>query len=313
MTAPNSSGNDIHCILACLSLASERAQALAREAARLARLFQAELHFVHAGEDTPERRAFLSDLLQYALHAEGISGNGASLHSAAPLLPNLLIEPGRPDKVIAAMARRIGADMIVAGALEREGLIEAFAGSVARRIARNAPCSVLLITEPRPEGNRLHSIVAAVSMDSASAAMLRFVSNLARRERTEIVHIVSEYELLGARDSMGGIASEDALDHAEQCETAEMLDLKDFVAGFDTSGLKIELACLKGREGSGAVEHARITGADLLVLPAPGRRLTFWDRFFVHPTEFVLQSLPCALLLYRRRGAGAKSTVTPAG
>ncbi len=55
------------------------------------------------------------------------------------------LRPGNPVAIIAAMARRTNADLIVMGTHGRTGLKGALAGSVAERVVRSAPCSVLTV------------------------------------------------------------------------------------------------------------------------------------------------------------------------
>lgn len=55
------------------------------------------------------------------------------------------LRPGHPVEMIAALAKRTNADLIVMGTHGRTGLTRAFMGSVAERVVRHAPCSVLVV------------------------------------------------------------------------------------------------------------------------------------------------------------------------
>src|SRR6202007_257948 len=50
-------------------------------------------------------------------------------------------------------------DLVVAGALEKETALHPFLGNVARKLLREATCSVLLFTNPEREPKRLQRIV----------------------------------------------------------------------------------------------------------------------------------------------------------
>ncbi|MBI2193614.1 MAG: universal stress protein [Planctomycetes bacterium] len=277
-------------LLAALAL-SPRTAAVAGEARRLAQALQAELTFLHVGQDTPETRSLLNEALQQA----GVEGHMRSLD----------IRPGKVESVSCKRARELGSDLLILGALEKEGPLEYFVGSAARRIARNAPCSVLLLTEPRASPSPFQRLVVNVTEDDPSSAMLKLAIDLARREAVESFHVVREYELFGLHLAMAdGVDSDEADAYKENVQADEELKLSDFLEQFDLQGLPLKRACLRGKEGWQAVEYAWEHGADLLLFPAPGRRLTFWDKFFQHGVEFALQSLPCALLLYRS-GEGA--------
>jgi nucleotide-binding universal stress UspA family protein len=55
-----------------------------------------------------------------------------------------------PSEAILAVAREIGADLIVMGTHGHTGLKHALLGSVAERTVRLAPCSVLTVKEEVP-------------------------------------------------------------------------------------------------------------------------------------------------------------------
>lgn len=274
-------------VLVCLAR-SPRIAAVAREANAIARVLSAEVVFVHAGDDEPAARATLEGALRDA-HPD--------VQAAT-----LLIRPGKPDRVICDAADEVGADLIIAGALEKEGLIQGILGSVARRIARNAQCSVLLLTELDDRPEPFQCIVASVQYDAASAQMIEFALQLVRNNHSRSLHVVHEYDILGL--SMAALEASGDTQDSEQAlmlKATEEIRLGSFLEQFDLQGVPLETACVEGREGQESVEYARRHNADLLLLPVPSRPLTIWDRFFNHPTEFILQKLPCALMLFRCR------------
>jgi nucleotide-binding universal stress UspA family protein len=117
-------------------------------------------------------------------------------------------------------------------------------------------------------------------------------------ERDCYLHVIHEYDsyarllrIIGKQD-MDDQGYRDQVAHEEQFQLAEML------APLDTEGLPLVAKCLDGNIGQEAVDYAQEHEADLLVIPAPDH-LGFWDRFFKHPTETVLDHLPCSLMLYR--------------
>ncbi len=284
----DASGADKLLILACLAL-SPRAQAVAGEALTLARALSAEIVFVHAGEDTAECRAGVERVL-LAVAPPGTP------------IPRYLIREGSPHAVVAAVAEELGPDLVLAGALEREGLVEGLFGSVARRIVRSVPRSVLLITQPVREGSPFRDAVVSVAFDEASRAMLEFAIPFLRRAGVESIHFVYEsdtYDRLAGR--VRSAESEPELDEAALLRTSLLVQLRAFVGEFDLVGIEVATVVLDGAEGLESVDYARKRDADLLVFPAPARPLRFWDRFLKHPTEVVLERLPCALLLHRDR------------
>jgi nucleotide-binding universal stress UspA family protein len=91
----------------------------------------------------------------------GVSTTKGADRDAAPLPPLKVLEhrsaggkarlmamhfrSGRPDKAIVQLAREIGADVIVVATQPTTGLARLLGGSVADRIARNAPCPVVVV------------------------------------------------------------------------------------------------------------------------------------------------------------------------
>ncbi|MEX0794406.1 MAG: universal stress protein [Pirellulaceae bacterium] len=266
-------------ILVCLA-ATPRAAAVVAIARLWADLWEAELSFLHVTENIANSR----DRMARYIPSDVLSQE--EIH----------FKTGRPDWVICNEARRLGASLVMLGALEQEGLVTSILGSVARRVARRAPCSVLLLT--KPSEFKLKHLVTSVAFNKTSTQMLQSVLKIAKRHELQSLHVIHEYDsysrllrIIGKRD-MG----ED--DYRDQIAHEEMFQLSELLASLDTEGLPLTAKCLDGHIGQEAVDYAHDHNADLLVIPAPDR-LGFWDRFFKHPTETILEHLPCSLMLYR--------------
>lgn len=272
----------VRTVLAPLAF-SPRAAAVACEARRWAAVLGAELLLLHVGKDDQPTRRQLEERLQ---------GHGLSA-------VRLEIRDGKPGRTIVRAAVDLGADLIVAGALEKEGALSYYVGSVARQVARRAGCSVLLLTQPRVDPQPTRRWAMTVPRDDASRQMLRFMSQLAAVEKPQRIDLIGEYDMSGT-----GLALEGDLDLAEaedrraQIHRQEQAKLAEFVADTPFTESPMRLICLRGRVGHESAEHARRTGADLLISPAPAS-LGFWDKFIQHGVEFALESLPCSMWLYR--------------
>lgn len=264
---------------------SPRAAAVACEAARWAKMLGAELVLLHVGLDEPATRSWFDEILRK--------------HGLAEHRVMYVPGAGSPGKVIVRVAKEVRADLIVAGALEKEGALSYYVGSVARRVARHAPCSVLLLTEPRVEARGSRHWVVSVRLEESSQRMLHLLRCVAERDQPERIDVVSEYQMTGADwalesdlDTRAAEAQRQAIDRQEQAKLA------DFLLEAEFTNPALRPVCLAGRIGFESSEYARREGADLLIAPAPPR-LGFWDKFIQHGVEFALESLPCALWLYR--------------
>lgn len=264
---------------------SPRAAAVAAEAHRIASLYDARVSYVHAGDDSPEVRADLTRLLETA----GITG--AQLD---------IVDEGA-SRTVCRMAEERDADLIVAGALEKEGALEYYVGSIARKIARKAPCSVLLLTTPQLPPQPFATVVITVEYDMISEQAVLFAADLCRRDGA-VLHVVHEYETVGLRRELDGnidIPQETRMRDILHAE--EEYRLMSWLDRFNFEGLQVRRTCLQGRKGFECTVHARTLRADLLIYPIAMRKLGLLDKIFPHDVEYALQSLPCACMLYRAR------------
>lgn len=277
-------GRPSRVLLACVAL-SPTARAVAGEAARLAHSMGMRLRFLHVGEDTPETRTELTEVL---------------LSATPGREPDLELRPGRVDEVVADAARQ--ADLVVLGALEQEGPLGFLVSSVARRVARSAPCSTLLLPSPRRTPEPFRRVVAVMDPASPSVPMLHSVLRLARDEDVDVLHVVQEFELPGLHLALDEGADLEATEDVRRlaCLVSEHR-LANLLEDCEPGDVPVRVASLQGREGWEAIQYARECSADLLIVPAPEEQASFLERLFPYGTDLTLQALPCALLVWRPR------------
>ncbi|MDH7514403.1 MAG: universal stress protein [Bacteroidota bacterium] len=284
-TSHRPSRQGLNRILACISL-TRRGAIVAVEAARIAAALDAVPVYLHVGEEGDHTRTALRELLK----SGGID----------PAKEETIVREGKVQEVVYRTADEIGATLIVNGALEKEGVIGYYIGSTARRIARHARQSVLLVTEPSPEEHPFRSIAVSIDFDEVSRETLRYAASFAQRVGARSFHVIHEYEAPALR-----LGLDDAFDMREEREKDAILEIQtsthllNFIEGVDFSGLDLETVCLRGRRGFESAMYARTRRLDLLVTPAPQRKLGLFDKLFQHDVEYALEALPCALLLHR--------------
>lgn len=271
---------------------SPTVEVVLREAARQAQLLGATLIAVHSGQPAPDAEERIREQMT------------ASVPEGVPW--NVHVEGGSPAEVLVEAAETFGAIMIVAGALERDrGVKSSIFGSVARRLVRHAPCSVLLVPATRTATGRIRMIVACVDPEEKGTALLEYARDLANSEPSCTLHIVSEARF----------AERFALRKATESERIEMMQtarlaLAAFVSRVDYGPLTPEVEWLEeATEGLASVSYSQEVGADLLLYPVAQRPLTFLDRFFSHPVEVILEKIPCRILFHRTAttaGGGAE-------
>src|SRR4051812_47924555 len=130
--------------IAVASTFSPRFVQVLAEAKRIQSRFGSELCLIYVGErDAETDRKFEDVLGQLDL----------------PLDSTIHYAKGDPAEVILDTLEQQQVDMIIAGALEKEVVLHPFLGNVARRLVREACCSVMLFTKPDAEPKPLKQIV----------------------------------------------------------------------------------------------------------------------------------------------------------
>jgi len=227
---------------------SPRFKRVLAEAKRIRDRFAAELHLIHVGkpnEETPKK--FHEVLTELELPAD------SPIH----------YEEGDPAEAILAALAREDIDMLIAGALEKEIVLHQFLGNVARRLVREANCSVMLFTHPQKIPKPIRRIVFIADHSKEQLEALKTTLLLAEAESCErlyVIEIVTAFD--EARASMvensngtPAHAGEDALD--------------EFVLSAGSTEVPIETRSIRGATGLAASDFVRSVEADLLVVPLP--------------------------------------------
>src|SRR5215468_7011657 len=155
---------------------SPRFKRVLAEAKRIRDRFGAELHLIHVGkpsQETPKKfREVLSEL---------------ELPADSPIH----YEEGDPAEAILAALAREKIDMLIAGALEKEIVLHQFLGNVARRLVREAICSVMLFTHPEKKPKPLRRIVFIADHSPEGVSALKTALLLAQGEPCERLYVIA--------------------------------------------------------------------------------------------------------------------------
>src|SRR5215467_3237259 len=229
---------------------SPRFRQVLAEAKRIQERFSADLHLIYVGERNEEiAKKFRDTLSQLEL----------------PLDSKIHYEKGDPAEAILRALAREKIDVIVAGALEKEVVLHPFLGNVARRLVREAPCSVMLFTTPAAKPQPLRRIVfVADYSDTRLEALKRtlLVAAAESCERLYVIRIITTFEQ--ARASIGKNAKRRAKPMAEDDEEEA---LEKFVLSAGATDVPIEARCIRGNTGLAASDFVQSVKADVLVVP----------------------------------------------
>ncbi|MFN2541467.1 MAG: universal stress protein [Chthoniobacterales bacterium] len=217
------------------------------EAKRIGRNFGADLSLIYVGEKSEETAArFRAAFEQLSL----------------PLATGVHYEQGDPADAILRALSENSIELIVAGALEEQVVLHPFLGNVARRLVREANCSVMLFTQPEAEPKPLRKIVFVADHSPRALEALKKTIWLAAAEASERLHVIRVITAFEqARAKAAG--KPDKLKTADAEEAA----LEEFVLSAGSTEVPIETRCVRGNTGFVAADFVRAIGADLLVVP----------------------------------------------
>src|SRR4029450_215601 len=236
---------------------SPRFKQVLAEAKRIRDRFAAELHLIYVGRRNPETPRKFSDVL-----AELELPDDSPIH----------YEEGDPAEAILAALTRENIDVLVAGALEKEGVLHPFLGNVARRLVREANCSVMLFTHPQKNPKPLRRVVFIADHSQQGLVALKTTLMLAEAESCErlyVIEIITAFD--EARASIAGDASGGA---THKPNHGEEDPLEEFVLSAGATEVPIETRFIRGATGLAASDFVRSVEADLLVVPLPKSRET---------------------------------------
>src|SRR5262249_14473349 len=222
------------------------------EAKRIRDRFSAELHLIHVGRRNGERSRKFSDVLAEL----GLPAN-SPIH----------YEEGDPAEAILAALPRENIDMLMAGALEKEIVLHPFLGNVARRLVREAKCSVMLFTHPEKEPKPLRRIVFIADHSQQGLVALKTTLMLAEAESCERLYVIG---IITAFDEARASIGDDATSTATQKPNHGEEDaLEEFVLSAGATEVPIETRFIRGATGLAASDFVRSVEAELLVVPLP--------------------------------------------
>ena len=236
--------------IAVASTFSPRFKQVLAEAKRIRDRLVSDLHVIYVGERNEETAKKFGD----AFAQLQLPGN-STIH----------YEQGEPADAILRVLVKNKIDMIVAGALEKEIVLHRFLGNVARRLVREAACSVMLFTRPEVKPRSLRRIVFVADYSDHALQALKTALPLASAESCErlyVIRIITTFdEARASRRADAGNGDKPKSDEEEEAA------LEKFVLSAGATDVPIETRCIRGNTGLAASDFAQSVEADLLVVP----------------------------------------------
>lgn len=269
---------------------SPRLNGLLSEANRLRTYLHAALILIHVGENTAEKE----EALDKCMAAVGIDPNHC----------RIIWMDGDPVETILNVCKLNIVDLLILGALQKENLLKFYLGSVARSISRRAKTSVFLITEPRIESHKVKKIVVNGVDNPKTPHTINTSLYLAKHIGATDVTIVTEVHNPALTMTMADSSTAPEANKIKKGladEQASRLNPIIEQSQKEYPDIKIKEKIVQGRQGYAISTYAKSKGADLLVINSPDIHLNLLDRIFTHDIEYVLQDLPCNVLIVHSR------------
>lgn len=270
---------------------SPRLENILAEAQILAQKFNAQLILMHVGERTRNKEHKLTELMTKC----GIDEKKT----------RVVWNDGEPVQTLLHLCKLHVVDLLVMGALQKENMIQFYLGTLARKIARRAKCSVLLLTEPSKTGSRFKRMVVHVAESYKTMHTLNTAIYCAKHLKTREIIAASESHQPGLAMTMAddNTAGEVSRIRKELKEGANEKMNELLATCEDGKGIEISDKQVSGKPGYAVRVFSENKKADLLVINSPDVKYGIMDRIFTHGMEFILEDLPCNLLIVHSRVA----------
>ncbi|EZH75164.1 universal stress protein UspA [Aquimarina atlantica] len=258
------------------------------EAMRMVDFFDSKMIIVHVGEKTNEKEDNIKKLIS------GFSDDDEKV--------NVIWKQGDPVTVIIETARENNADLIMLGAIPREDFLKFYIGSIARKITRNAHCSVLLLIKPSEDLRPCNHIVVNGLKDEATQKTIldsfEVAQNLGAQKLTIVEEISRQEVKVIVEDDQSLLKDTLIKEQLAQKEDLRVQHILNDVPEDLKTGILIKTQSIFGKRGYSIGHYAKVVAADLLIMNAP-KRTTFLDRIFLHDLEYILSELPTDVLIMR--------------
>ncbi len=266
---------------------SPTAPAMLAEARRLVIYHHSKLVVIHVGEHGTNEEAKMKALIADS----GLNENEVTV----------LWKSGDPVKQILAACKTEKIDLLIAGALKRENLVNHYLGTIARKILHGANCSILMITRPSVDETPIKNIVVNAEdspyIDDAIWAACHW-----KMADSSWIHIVRELKLLGLALAANEHCTEEEYEQRKQQMLQQEIDVvEQKLKAIPNQKHKINIKIVSGKAGFELARFAERKEADLLVMGAPPRRFSFFTRVFPHDQEYIFNDLPCNVLMVQPR------------
>ncbi|MDG1263129.1 MAG: universal stress protein [Flavobacteriaceae bacterium] len=264
------------------------------EAIRLADFFGAHLYFLHVGSKSATKKQALNDLLEESpIKLKKIS---------------FIWQEGKPVETIVDQCKKNGVDLLLLGALQRENMVKFYMGSIARKLTRKAPCSVLLMIKPSVIRKPSQHVVVNAFESPQTKTTINSAFYFAQALGIPKLTLVEEID----RSKVAALAYDDRSlrkvtlrkEKLKRRELSRVREILRHIPDILKENIQVHLQNIFGTRGYSIGHYARVVRADLLIMNAAENRKSFLERIFPKDLEHILSELPTDVLIIQSKDNG---------
>ena len=256
------------------------------ESVRIRNMLGEKLFLIHIGEEDPQ---------QGKAQMEKVLGE----MNCGPDEYEIIWEHGDTVEAIVRVTRDYHIDLLISGAIPKEGLLRYYMGSVARKLVRKVNCSILLMTNAKKLRERCRKIVVNGLDHPKTPHTIKVAMQVGENLGAEKIVVLQEIKptktLKKADDDK---ALEKAASLREQYIEEDEKRVEKIIAKHrQETEIAVENKAIVGPRGYTIGHYTQQNRAGLLVLNSPDTKLGFLDRVFTHDLEYILSELPSPVLI----------------
>ncbi len=215
-----------------------------------------------------------------------------------------MVREGDPVEEIVTAAKEIDADLIVLGSHSRRNIWDIEMGNTAARVAKKAPCPVLIVSHRPPHPGLVHERILFATDFSPHAEEAFKVALTLAKETQGHLYLVSVIEPGEEIPMLPGFAVEAPDDEVVELEAELRADveakvrrkLEVLVEQAQRAGVETEIVIRHGHIAKEIRKAAVDIEADMIVMGTHSRR-SLWDKLLGNTAQNVAQHASCPVLL----------------
>ena len=264
------------------------------EAIRLTSFLNAHIYFLHVGSKSVAKEKAFTDIL------------GDSPVKSKKL--SVIWKKGEPVKTIQEQCKKNNIDLLLLGAMQRENMLKFYMGSIARKLTRNTPCSVLLLIKPslirKPTQHIVVNAFESPQTESTILSAFRFGKALDVKKITLVEEINRSEVAIEADDDLSLRKVTLRKEELNRRELTRVTEILSHIPDSLLKGIKVRSQNIFGTRGYSIGHYAKVVRAELLIMNAAENRKGFLGRVFPKDLEYILSELPTDVLIIKSKENG---------